>query len=418
MEQKPIERIRSLTRALIISGALNILLGSLFLYWYNRDLPPPAYFELKPPKQNERQTPLVLDQKNSEWIRRFKALSFEQLIELLNRTEHIEEGYTQRDLALAVLVTFHHFDLLRALSGQIHPLQPRTISYGVYEEGNVIKVMAYPGLTDGQYASIIQFFRTERWPLTPRGIFLLLQDNQDKRKEESLCDAFSLTPEFRVVENLFNRSENSWSKKMLMQVTLEGNWQMLSSFVEQQKKGQDLSSSQRHAFLLNYIQHGSQTAAKLMLKHEEITAVKKLDDQQIKILLQLISPSESTSEQLALALLASPRSDEIWQLAAQKLYDYALEKATVDQYQEIFSTFMPKTHTQKPAQKDLEVTSKTIKQVMIKPIPPQRERIHIVQEGDSLWKIAKKYKTDIEVLKTRNQLKSDTLKLGIALKIP
>jgi len=64
------------------------------------------------------------------------------------------------------------------------------------------------------------------------------------------------------------------------------------------------------------------------------------------------------------------------------------------------------------------IVPKSTKQVTIKAIPPKREKTYVVQEGDSLWKIARKYKIDIDLIKKRNGLKSDALKPGTTLKLP
>lgn len=46
-------------------------------------------------------------------------------------------------------------------------------------------------------------------------------------------------------------------------------------------------------------------------------------------------------------------------------------------------------------------------------------RIHVVQKGDSLWKIAKKYNVDHDVLKkTNHHLNSESLKPGMKVKVP
>lgn len=45
-------------------------------------------------------------------------------------------------------------------------------------------------------------------------------------------------------------------------------------------------------------------------------------------------------------------------------------------------------------------------------------REHIIKQGETLWKIAEKYKVDAEQLKKYNGLKSNTLKPGTTLKIP
>lgn len=49
---------------------------------------------------------------------------------------------------------------------------------------------------------------------------------------------------------------------------------------------------------------------------------------------------------------------------------------------------------------------------------PVVERTYIVQEGDSLWKIARKLHVGIKALKEENQLQSDLLRPGRVLKIP
>ncbi len=45
-------------------------------------------------------------------------------------------------------------------------------------------------------------------------------------------------------------------------------------------------------------------------------------------------------------------------------------------------------------------------------------RLYIVQEGDSLWKIARRFGVDMDTLKENNHLQSNALKPGTVLKIP
>jgi LysM repeat protein len=48
----------------------------------------------------------------------------------------------------------------------------------------------------------------------------------------------------------------------------------------------------------------------------------------------------------------------------------------------------------------------------------KQEHTYIVQEGDSLWKISKKFNVNIDRLRAYNQLDSDALKPGKSLRIP
>jgi LysM repeat protein len=57
-----------------------------------------------------------------------------------------------------------------------------------------------------------------------------------------------------------------------------------------------------------------------------------------------------------------------------------------------------------------------------KPAPPKQQAIkvktHIVKKGDTLYDLAKKYKTTVAQLKKVNKLNGDNLKIGQKLTIP
>ncbi len=168
-----LKKIRHLTQALIISGMFNIGLLAVFSYWVLKERPPTPYFELKPANKNQQQLPLADHRSCGEAIAELSKLPFDQLLEKLTETKLIENGYTERDLALACLVNFHHFDLPRALSSSFQP-QQRLLMWKNRHQAEPIPLSIYSGLTDGQFDSIIQLAKTEQWPLTSQGLFLLL----------------------------------------------------------------------------------------------------------------------------------------------------------------------------------------------------------------------------------------------------
>lgn len=435
------DKVRRLTRALMISGGLNVIVLALLLYWMIRERVPLPYCDYKPAKHEEQQSPLADQRTSSQVILAFKDLSFDQLVGRLQQTQQIENGFTQRDLALAALVSFHHFDLQRALAGLSQPTQQRGFISTLPKEGKAVKWVAYPGLTNEQFAAIVHFAQTERWPLTSRGLFSLLQ-----KEDNNLADAFFLTREFLAVEMLFHRAQAAISKQELLSVIREGGWKLLSEFVQQQRTAHDLSEARRQRFLLDYVKQGSSMAAYLLLKSDGDFAAKKLDDADAVAVLNLLPKKTAESEKFALELLTSPRSNAVWKRSAARLYEYAGEEVPVWNHQESLKHFAPHrlvaqqlnsaikqvqsqpSMSAVPPKKASPVPSALPKKITpipsvqpkksVPPPPPAKEQVYVIQEGDSLWKISRKFKVPVETIKAKNQMKSDKLKPGATLRIP
>lgn len=415
--------VRKLTIALMVSGGLNILLAGGFGYWILKERPPTPYYELKPVETSPEQ-PLALQQTSFEAIDGLKALPYDQLRAKLSDTQHVENGYTQRDLALAVLVGYYHFDLGRALTNNPQPLQKRTLLYGNEKLG------AYPGLSDQQFASIIDFANTEKWPLTAQGLFGMIK-KQVMPPDPSLMDAFILTPQFLAVELLFARSDIPIDKLELIAILRDGDWTVLNNFAEKQKISQDLSPFRRQKFLLEFVNRKSKAAAYVLLKTDGDFATKKLDDSTVMQMLDLLTTRTPSAEKFAIALLSNPRSDDVWNAASDRLYKYVGEsqKDPSDPHA-ILSRFVPNATKWNAAPKKTSAPApKLIAEAPKKPAPKtlplpsstplnKKERIYIVQEGDSYWKISRKFKIDINALKSYNNVQNDFLKPGMSLKIP
>ena len=431
---------------------------------------------MKPADEAHQQIPLADSRTNNEVIASFKGMSLEQLVSKLNNINMVENGYTQRDLALGCLTTFHHFNLSRALLGLAPPEQQRLLSpFGI---------VVYPGLTEPQFQAIIQYANTERWPYTSEGLFILLQ-RLEFENEPSLEEAFLLTPEFSAVETLFSRSDVSVDKKELMSILKEGNWKELFAFTEQQRMSQDLSPARRQKFLLDYItHHQSGTASLILLKIDPDFANKKLDDPTVVVMLKAMTIKTPESEKFALNMLQSPRSDVVWKQAAIRLYDFVGElppqpsnramalsrfapdalinsqspkkttsaaapikaAALVDVPKKVPSKQPGKEMTKqtaamiksKEAVKPKEVgkikeLAKPAKEIgKVKETPKRqpiaaakttkpsiiKDRLYIVQDGDTLWKISKRFNIEVDAVRKHNRLSTDALKPGTPIRIP
>lgn len=420
MEPHPHHRLRWLTQALLISVAGNVILLGLLMHFVVKESPPRPYVEHKPATVTEQAQPIAMGQSNADLLLRFKRLSMPQLIAKLSNTQLIENGYTQRDLALAALVAFHHFDLSRALIGHAQPTQQRTLTLPV-QEGESLEVVVYPGLSEDQFQALLQFAQRERWPITAQGLFLLLGD-PNFQNEASLQEAFSMMPEFLAVELLFNRSEVPVEKKELITVLSQGSWKSLEAFAEQQRVVQDLSPARRQRFLLDYLENGSVVAAYLLLKTDAAFAAKKLDDGHVLMLLKLLEQKTPESEQFALAVLSGPRTDPVWKLAAHRLYEYSGEpKPETNIHHAALMRFTPITPAEVTSEKHEHVVAESGVASQAKPItPPKRAGsfLYTVVEGDSLWKISRRFQVSIEAIKESNKLDTDFLVPGTTLKIP
>ena len=375
MKHNYLNLIRRLTISLIISGAFNVGLLAFLIYWIIKERPPTPYCEHLPIHLSQESYPVTANRPLTNVIDYYKTLTLVQLVNELSNSESIENGFSYRDLALAFLVTFHHFDVQRALQSKEMPLKQKFI----VSKSNLdtpLELLVYPRLSKNDYESILQFARTEEWPLTPFGIFQRLQT---AHPIPSLEEAFYHTPHFMSVEVLFRRVNKPVKHKDLLQIILEGNWEILSSFYAEQRILLDLTRTRRQKFLLLYVDNGSKSAAYMMLKAEGKKALMELEDYQIIKILNLMDERTPALIDLAMTLGKSSKNEEVVQASNACL-----------------NKFGPPPHS--------SLQSKSLSQS------------YIVKEGDSLWKIAKGQHLSVKKLAEINHLNEESiLKPGMEL---
>jgi LysM repeat protein len=440
------KKIHQLSIALVASGMINIFVLSFLIYWTLSERPPTPYCELKPATIEQQQIPLADQRGCAEVLQQLSQLSFSQLIRSLSHTQLIENGYAERDLALACLVAYHHFDIDRALPKNLQPEQKRYLAWKGKNKSTPSTLVVYPDLSEKQYEIILQFAKTEHWPLTSEGLFLVLQEmKKNNQQDATLEENFLLTPEFWAIELLFNRSEQSVSKQEILALLVEGTWPLIKRFYEQQKNSHDTSLARRQKFLLDYLKENAKTAAVLLLQSDWDFAVKKIDDEQAVAILHLMPQSFALSNRFAKEMLASPRGTAVWQKASQWLFDQVGEFAPKDwNYEaalarfisekpkvELIPSLIKSNEKEKPkvglplpkmisTAKNSSFTLEKNKSVVKKEeqIKKKKPQLYVVQQGDSLWKIARRYEINVQELKVANGLQTDHLKPGIVLTIP
>lgn len=389
--QRWIRKFRILTLSLIFSGALNIgFIAALWAtLWQQRS---PSFAFAQTTVKNAS-----LGASNIHVIKELSQLSFRELCACLTNKDFVEEGYTKRDLALAVLGSYRHVDIEKALSGSLH--QRRVLSLG-----NDQTIELYPGLTDDQFKAIIQFVYLEKWPLTPEGLFKLVQRSRLPR-DPSLEATFSLTPQFYALQLLFQKTDFPQESALLMRLASEGSWDLLDRFAREQMQMLDLSVDKRRRLLLSYLSLKSSTAADLLLCTDFDFVLKKLDDPGILDLLDMVQAEPI--ESFCLELLKSPRSDAVWEKSAKLLYA-RLGEAIPSPFdlKQAMARFVAKA----PIQQEMKAVETA----------PARSAwiLHTVSEGESLWKISRQYQVKVDEIIKANEMEKDRLYPGMTLRIP
>jgi LysM repeat protein len=231
-------------------------------------------------------------------------------------------------------------------------------------------------------------------------------------REPSLLEAFYLTPEFTTLVTLFNRAGVPLPSQYVIEVIAEGDWSLIEQFTQEQKLSQDLSPLRLKNLLSGYIRCRSVLAAKILLEWDRDFILKKLDDHDLMVFLDLFSTKTAVLDTFLREIITSPRSDAIWKKAAEKLYAFSdLPCPEPYDHPMTLQTFAPKLQQDRLALQQ---------QVAAPPaaVPAKGKRTHMVQSGENLWKIARKYKVSIDALKKANQLETDKLRPGKELVIP
>ncbi len=305
-----VKKVNFLTQALILSGALNIGFFATFLYSVLKEKPSSTILL---PVSSEKN---VKEYSNSEYLSYLCSLNYRELLSLLSNKQLVEEGYTKRDLALGCLVTFHDFNIKKAVSTNFL-LQRREIIF-FKNNDEKIEMTLFSGLSDYHYEGIIHYAYLEKWPLTSKGLYNLLK-KWKKPRDKSLEQACIVTHEYEVIRTLFNANKCLISSDELLDLLSEVNFEMIDNFVKEQERSNNISDERRREFLIYCLNEKSKISAKLLLHTDFLYITKKVDDNTILNILSLLDDQTDEIEQFCVELLKSTRSDEIRKNSAKKI---------------------------------------------------------------------------------------------------
>lgn len=359
------KRSRPLIHALIISVAFNLGLLATFITFILREKKIETLFQVETnPKQAPSFAPLCLA--IGDMIKEMENTPFQMLIDQLLSEERLEQGYQKRDLALACLVNYHHFDLERALPGI--KLQKRLFVYS--PSGKTIELM--PGLNHEHFEAIYSFARLEKWPLTSQGLFEKMKQSRENLSP-SLSEAFFFSKEFYQIERAFSRLPFIFTKDILLHLLLDGSWNLIKETSELIGLHPMGEIEMIGPFLAGF--KGSKLAAYLLIALDPDYAYSQFSDEHLKSFITLLDQKTKEATVFLNRIVTSLRSDEVRTQAIEAL----------------------RFDTSKP--------------------PPQSEE-YIVQKGDSLWGLSFRFGLSVEKIRKLNHLQSDRLTPGQVLKIP
>jgi hypothetical protein len=380
-ENPYIKRIRSLTGVLVVSVGLNtaFVASAVYLHFSKKQL---ADWEHKPQIYERSMT-------NAKVLSAYFDFSFNELCSELGNKTLLQDGYTMRDLALACLVNYHHFDLTRAVSGVA--LQHRKMAFIHQNGGEFFELEVFPGLSDREFQMVHGFVQRTKWPLTSEGLFLELQKTKGS-VDASLIEAFQATPEFYALFTAFNRADEKISYQELLKILVEGSWEGVRSFVAERGNSPDRLTEHLRAYLQDSLSSGSKRAASYWVSLEADVILRILDDPTLVKLISLLDESKPPFVRFLRMAQTSPRSDLVRDTAFAKLIFFGC-------------TSVEALPTEPPKPQIVE------KQESVK------ERCYVVQSGDNLWKIAHKHGVTIDQIKRDNKLKNEQLRPGQELLI-
>jgi len=381
-ESSVLKKNKRLTIWLVASAFLNVACFSSALYQYMRPAMPLEPFSTK----------TTLDQDAEIVLKNYLTLSFQELVQKLLIKTEVEPGLKRRDLALSVLVNSYHVDIEKALNRQYISFLPLS-----FKEGANLKVVPIcRGLIDADFEVIYRFIKQEAYPLTGKGLFFKIKIGI---KDADLINTFYLSDSFSKIFDALKLQDVAITSEQLLQVLLKGDYQDMERYLNFIQK----APLHVEEFLTHFMSLGSEMAASLLLERPQFS-VKTLTDKQAMSFIKLLSAYPDKQKKIADELFSSFRSD----LFKQEIINMGLAKA------------LPKEEVQKtevnviikkfdhPLKKETVTVSKVEK----------IQRTYVIQEGDSLWKISRKFKVDVEKLKKANNLDSENLKPGKTLVIP
>lgn|SRR3990167_658106 len=355
-------RDKVLVLALVLSAAFNV--GFVAKFFLDLKPAPIASFRVSP-----KSTP------TTAYLDTLFQKSFFELVEELANTEPVQDGYRKNELALATLVALHSFDVSRVISRE--PGR-KVMQFSHKDGGEVFQLALFPDMTPEEMGMLSSFAKREKWPFTLEGIFARIPLAGVEEKKE-LLQIVLVSKEWNTVRRAMQRFIPKLAMKDLFSYFLDRRSDALRLlYKELRESGKNEAEAIRYFFLK--AEGLTRPLLQAWIAQDMSYLLHDLSDEELVSLLQQFSERSDEVVRFLQLVFASSRRDFVREAAAERLsfFEGALVGA-----------------------------------ISLEPPPMHEARVrYTVQQGDSLWKIAKKFHLSIEELKQKGGINSEKLRPG------
>ncbi|ACZ33569.1 lysM domain protein [Chlamydia pneumoniae LPCoLN] len=301
---------------------------------------------------------------SEDFLNEISQASLDDLISLF-KDERYMYGRPIKLWALSVAIASHHIDITPVLS--------KPLTYTELKGSSVRWLLPNIDLKD--FPVILDYLRCHKYPYTSKGLFLLIEKMvQEGWVDEDCLYHFCSTPEFLYLRTLLVGADvQASSVASLARMVIRCGSERFFHFCNEESRTSMISATQRQKVLKSYLDCEESLAALLLLVHDSDVVLHEFCDEDLEKVIRLMPQESPYSQNFFSRLQHSPRRE----LACMSTQRVEAPRVQEDQDEE-----------------------------------------YVVQDGDSLWLIAKRFGIPMDKIIQKNGLNHHRLFPGKVLKLP
>ncbi|WP_100934542.1 LysM peptidoglycan-binding domain-containing protein [Candidatus Chlamydia corallus] len=301
---------------------------------------------------------------SEDFLNKLSQAPLDDLFSLL-KDECYVYGRPIRLWALSIAISSHHIDITPVLS--------KPLTYTELQGSGVRWLL--PNIDNKEFPGIIDYLYRHKYPYTSRGLFLMIEKTvQEGWVDEDCLYHFCLTPEFLYLRTLLVGAEiRASSVASLARMVIRCGAERFFEFCNEESRTTIISPTQRQKVLKSYLACEESLAALLLLVHDSDLVLHEFSDEDLQKVVRLMPKESPYSQNFLSRLQNSPRREQACQATP-----------TVD----------------------------------IRSVSEDQDEEYVIQDGDSLWLIARRFGIPVEKIIQKNGLTHNRLFPGKVLKLP